>query len=79
MIMTLQEKIDKLPLNIYRHNLKYELYISISQERIDLQYWHPLTEDFLCVQNKEIDLPISKRLEDVVDQALTIIEKECEK
>ena len=36
--MTLQEKIDKLPLSIYRRNLKYELYISISQESIDLQY-----------------------------------------
>lgn len=73
MIMTLQEKIDKLPLNIYRHNLKYELYISISQERIDLQYWHPLTEDFLCVQNNEIDLPLFQRLEDVIDQTLTIM------
>ena len=74
MIITLQEKIDKLPLNIYRHNLKYELYISTSQESIDLQYWHPLTEDFLCVQNNEVDLPLSQRLEDVVDRALTIIE-----
>ena len=71
--MTLQEKIDKLPLNIYRHNLIYELYISISQESIDLQYWHPLTEDFLCVQNKEVGLPLTHRLEDVIDRALIII------
>lgn len=73
--MTLQEKIDKLPLSIYRHNLKYELYISISQESIDLQYWHPLTEDFLCVQNNEVDLPISQRLEEVIDLTLTTLEK----
>ncbi len=72
--MTLQEKIDKLPLSIYRYNLKYKLYISISPESIDLQYWHPLTEDSLCVQNNEVDLPISLRLEDIIDQALTIIE-----
>lgn len=71
--MTLQEKIDKLPLSIYRNNLKYELYISTSQESIDLQYWNPLTEDFICVQNHEVDLPLSQRLEDVVDRALTKI------
>lgn len=71
--MTLQEKIDKLPLSVYWHNLKYELYIIISQKSIELQYWHPLAEDFMCVQNNEIDLPLSKRLENVVDQALTII------
>lgn len=72
--MTLQEKIDKLPLSIYRCNLKYKLYISISQESINLQYWYPLTEDFLCVQNNEVDLPLSQSLEDVIDRALTIIE-----
>jgi hypothetical protein len=72
--MTLQDKINKLPLSIYRNKLRYVLYISISQGSIDLQYWHPLTEDFLCVQNKEIDLPLSHRLEDVIDRALTIIE-----
>lgn len=72
--MTLQEKIDKLPLSIYRHNLIYELYISISQESIRLQYWHPVTEDLLCVQNNEVDLPLPQRLEDAIDRALTIIE-----
>ena len=72
--MTLQDKINKLPLSIYRNKLRYVLYISISQESIDLQYWHPLTEDFLCIQNNEVDLTLPQRLEDVVDRALKLIE-----
>lgn len=72
--MTLQEKIDSLPLSIEKNKLKYQLFLSIIPETVDLQYWHPLTEDFLLVTNKEIYTPISQRIEDVVDRALLIIE-----
>ena len=78
--MTLQEKIDKLPLSIEKNKLKYQLFLSIITETVDIQYWHPLMEDFLLVSNKEIYAPLSQRIEDVVDRALTIIEnKEWEK
>ena len=72
--MTLQKKLDKLPLSIEKNKLRYKLFLSTTIETVDLQYWHPLTEDFLYIQNNEADLPLSQRLEDVVDRALTIIE-----
>lgn len=74
MIMTLQEKIDKLPLSIESDGKKYKLFISIIPEIINLVYWSPNIEDKISIQNKETDLSISQRLEDVVDRALTIIE-----
>lgn len=72
--MTLQEKIDKLPLSIESDGKKYKLFISIIPEIIDLVYWSPNIEDKISVQNKETDLSISQRLEDVIDRALTRIE-----
>lgn len=72
--MTLQEKIDKLPLSIESDGKKYKLFISIMPEIIDLVYWSPNIEDKISIQNKEMYLSISQRLEDVVDRALTIIE-----
>ena len=72
--MTLQEKIDKLPLSIESDGKKYKLFISIIPEIIDLVYWSPNMEDKISIQNKETDLSISQRLEDVVGRALTIIE-----
>ena len=72
--MTLQEKIDKLPLSIECDGKKYKLFISITPEIIDLVYWSPNTEDKISIDNKETDLSISQRLKDVVDRALTIIE-----
>ena len=74
--MTLQEKIDKLPLSIESDGKKYKLFISIIPEIIDLVYWSPNIEDKISIQNKETDLSISQRIEDVVDRALTIIENE---
>ena len=71
--MTLQEKIDKLPLSIESDGKKYKLFISIMPEIIDLVYWSPNIEDKISIQNKEMYLSISQRLEDVVDRALTII------
>lgn len=72
--MTLQEKIDKLPLSIESDGKKYKLFISIIPEIIDLVYWSPNMEDKISVQNIETDLSISQRLEDVIDRALTRIE-----
>jgi len=72
--MTLQEKIDRLPLSIESDGKKYKLFISIIPEIIDLVYWSPNIEDKISVQNKETDLSISQRLEDVIDRALTRIE-----
>ena len=60
--MTLQEKIDKLPLSIpYCDELDYELLIEATMEEV-------------CDQSKFYN--ISTRLEDVIDRALTIIENE---
>ena len=72
--MTLQEKIGKLPLSIESDGKKYKLFISIMPEIIDLVYWSPNIEDKISIQNKEMYLSISQRIEDVVDRALTIIE-----
>ena len=78
--MTLQEKIDKLPLSIEHDGKKYELFISFISEVVDLVYWSPNMEDKISINNKETDLSLSRRIEDVVDRALTIIEnKEWEK
>lgn len=74
MIMTLEEKIDKLPLSIESDGKKYKLFISFIPEVIDLAYWSPNVGDKISVNNKEMDLSISQRVEDVVDRALKIIE-----
>lgn len=72
--MTLQEKIDKLPLSIECDGKKYKLFISFIPEVVDLVYWFPNMEDIISINNKDTDLSLSQRLEDVVDRALTIIE-----
>lgn len=83
--MTLQEKIDKLPLSIpYCDKLDYELRIEATMEEICVKYvaveseFIEVDEEFtlfkVCNQSKTYNL--SKRLEDVVDRALTIIENE---
>ena len=87
--MTLQEKIDKLPLSIaHWDELDYSLRIEITIEEVAVKYiatefeFLEVAEEFtlfaVCNQSKAYDL--SQRLEDVVDRALTIIEnKEWEK
>ena len=83
--MTLQEKIDKLPLSIpYCDKLDYELRIEATMEEICVKYvaveseFIEVDEEFtlfkVCNQSKTYNL--SKRLEDVIDRALTIIENE---
>ena len=81
--MTLQEKIDKLPLSIpYWDELDYDLRIEITHEEVSVKYvalefeFIETAEEFtlfqVCNQSKAYD--ISQRLEDVIDRALTIIE-----
>lgn len=83
--MTLQEKIDKLPLSIpYSDELDYELRIEVTIEEVCLKYvivefeFIEVAEEFtlfkVCNQSEIYNL--SQRLEDVVDRALTIIENE---
>lgn len=83
--MTLQEKIDKLPLSIpYSNELDYELRIEVTIEEVYVKYvavgseFIEVAEEFtlfkVCNQSKIYNL--SKRLEDVIDRALTIIENE---
>lgn len=83
--MTLQEKIDKLPLSIpYSDELDYELRIEVTTEEVCVKYvaveseFIEVTEEFtlfkVCNQSKIYNLSI--RIEDVIDRALTIIENE---
>ena len=79
--MTLQEKIDKLPLSIEYEDGLYELRAEISHwgvmlRYIDFRYY----SDLFVVEEHIENRSISKLFEDVVDRALTIIEnKEWEK
>lgn len=81
--MTLQEKIDKFPLSIYYNGFDYDFNLFGRDEQVYIEYgclddegeWIHL----VLVCNSD-NIPISQRLEDVVDRALTIIEnKEWEK
>ena len=82
--MTLQEKIDKLPLSIpYSDELDYDLRIEVTIEEVCVKYVALEFKSFdvaevilfkVCNQSKAYDL--SQRLEDVIDRALTIIENE---
>lgn len=83
--MTLQEKIDKLPLSIpYCDKLDYELRIEVTIEEVCLKYVAVESEFIevaeestlfkVCNQSKFYNL--STRIEDVIDRALTIIENE---
>lgn len=62
-----------MPLSIERDGKKYKLFISVIPEVVDLVYWAP-NMDKISIDNKETDLSLSHRIEDVVDRALTIIE-----
>lgn len=73
--MTLQEKIDKLPLSIEHEGTSFELRIKISHwgailRYIDLRYY----SDLFVVEEYTENRSTSKLFEDVVDRALTIIE-----
>ena len=80
--MTLQEKIDKLPLSIEYNGIEYFLYINSDVKRFWLEYKidvHCL-DCLFCISDDRILLTTSFRLEGLVDRALTIIEnKEWEK
>lgn len=80
-IMTLQEKIDKLPVSIEYEDCLFELRVEISHwgvilRYIDFRYY----SDLFVVEEHIENRPIYQLFEDVVDRALTIIEnKEWEK
>ena len=80
--MTLQEKIDKLPLSIEHNGIEYFLYINSDFKKIWLEYKIDICcfDSLFCVSDDRILLTTSFRLEGLVDRALTIIEnKEWEK
>lgn len=84
--MTLQEKIDKLPLNIEYNGKPYEINLLIYEKYVRLQYWflpsdpYDNTEKLFGCENENTLDELSKRIEDVIDRALTIIKnKEWEK
>lgn len=73
--MTLQEKIDKLPLSIEYDNCLFELRVEISHwgvilRYIDFRYYY----DLFVVEEHIENRSISQLFEDVIDRALTIIE-----
>ena len=72
--MTLQEKIDKLPLSIECDGKVYNLRIYTEKELIVLVYMLYNHHTLFHVKDDRILLKTSFRLEDVVDRALTIIE-----
>ena len=84
--MTLQEKIDKLPLSIEYNGKLYGINFIILKKYVNLQYWFRPSDPydnaerlFSCENENTLD-ELSNRIEDVVDRALTIIEnKEWEK
>jgi hypothetical protein len=82
--MTLQEKIDKLPLSIEYNERIYVLRFGGKQEFIFIEYFNVNRfgdyHNIVYAENVDLNTPLSQRLEDVVDRALTIIEnKEWEK
>ena len=84
--MTLQEKIDKLPLSIEYNEDDYILELVVYPMCVQIYYINqPLDafdniEKLFEVKNQGKAYDLSQRLEDVVDRALTIIEnKEWER
>lgn len=79
--MTLQEKLDKLPLSIESNGKLYEIDILINEKYVKLQYWfmpsdpYDNTEKLFGFENTNTLDELSNRIEDVVDRALTLIEK----
>lgn len=74
--MTLQEKIDKLPLSIEYNGKEYFLHIECERKKITLEYVDSVScfNYLFCVSDDRILLNSSFRLEGLVDRALTIIE-----
>jgi hypothetical protein len=79
--MTLQEKIDKLPLSIEYEGTSFELRIKITHWGAMLRYMNfRYFSDLFVVEEHIENRSISKLFEDVVDRALKVIEnKEWEK
>lgn len=78
--MTLQEKIDKLPLSIKHNGKPYKINFIIYPKCVKLQYWFMPSDPydnveklFGCENTNTLD-ELSNRIEDVIDRALTIIE-----
>lgn len=84
--MTLQEKIDKLPLSIEYNGKLYGINFIILKKYVNLQYWFRPSDPydnaerlFSCENENTLD-ELSNRIEDVVDRALKVIEsKEWER
>lgn len=78
--MSLQEKINKLPLNIDFQRNTYVLRFGGKSEYIFIEYFNINTlGDYRClfeVYNEDLNKTLAQRLEDVIDRALTIIENE---
>lgn len=73
--MTLQEKIDKLPLNIEYNGCDYVLFLESSLWGARVYYMCGISYKHLIDSEcYEDNIPLSKALEDVIDRALTIIE-----
>lgn len=78
--MTLQEKIDKLPLSIEYNGKLYKINFLIFKQYVKLQYWffpndpYDNTIMLFGFENTTTLDKLSNRIEDVIDRALTIIE-----
>ena len=74
--MTLQEKIDKLPLSIEYKSKEYFLHIECDRKKITLEYVDSVSclNYLFCVFDDRILLNSSFRLDGLIDRALTIIE-----
>lgn len=78
--MTLQEKIDKLPLSIEYEGKVYNLRMYTEKDEIVLVYMSYNYHTLFHVKDDRILLKTSFRLDELIDRALTIIEnKEWEK
>lgn len=73
--MTLQEKIDKLPLSIEYKDCFFELRVEISFWGMILRYMDfRYDSDLFVVEQRIENRSMFKMIEDVIDKALTIIE-----
>jgi len=74
MIMTLQEKIDKLPLSIEYKGEVYNLRMYTDKDEIVLVYMLYNFHTLFHVKDDRILLKTSFRLEELIDRALKVIE-----
>lgn len=76
--MALQEKIDKLPLSIEYNECTYVLGFGGKHEFIFMEYFNISRfgdyHKIVYAENADLNTPLSQRLEDVIDRALTTIE-----